>query len=215
MDSKKAMRIIGILEEKTDDTPKLDHANPLQLLVATILSAQSTDAQINKITPKLFKRYKTARDYAESDIRELEVLIHSSGFYHSKAKKIKEACRMIIDDFEGKVPDNMEDLTKLPGVGRKTANIVLTHAFGKVVGIAVDTHVARVSSRLGLSKNKDANKIEADLLKLIPKEKWSVVNHLLIDHGRNICDAKKPKCNVCPVNELCKSAPVFLDKHYG
>ena len=203
------LKIIEILEENTKETPKLNFSNPLELLIATMLSAQSTDTQINRLTPALFNRYKTTQDYANSDIRELEELVHSSGFYHSKANNIKAACQIIINNFEGHVPDTIEGLIKLPGVGRKTANIVLNHGFGKVEGIAVDTHVKRVSQRLGLTKNSDPNRIESDLVKIIPKEKWSVVNQLLIDHGRNTCTSKKPKCKLCAVSKLCPSAARF------
>jgi endonuclease-3 len=208
------LKIIEILEDNTKETPKLNFTNPLELLIATMLSAQSTDAQINKLTPALFNRYQTAHDYVDSDIRELEELVHPSGFYHSKAKNIKAACQIIVSEFNNQVPSTMEDLIKLPGVGRKTANIVLNHGFGKVEGIAVDTHVKRVSQRLGLTKNSDPNKIEADLVKIIPKEKWNVVNHLLIDHGRNTCKSKKPKCKLCAVSKLCPSRSAFLNKYY-
>jgi endonuclease-3 len=215
MDSQKAERIISTLKKSTNYTPKLNHINPLQLLVATILAAQSTDKQINKITPRLFGKYKTAEDYAGADIKELEEFIHSSGFYHNKAKNIKAACGKIVEEFGGKVPRTMEGLTSLPGIGRKTANIVLTYGFNTPVGIAVDTHVARVSQRLGFTKNKDPNKIEQDLLKLVPKKEWKTLNHLLVDHGRNVCQARMPECPECSVRGLCSSAPVFLDKYYS
>ena len=210
-DRVRALRILALLEK---EYPKshvaLDFRDPMQLLVATILSAQCTDAQVNKVTPALFKKYGTARDYAKADLKAFEQEIHSTGFYRNKAKNILAAAKMIVSDFGGKVPDTMEDLVKLPGVARKTANILLANAFGKVVGIAVDTHVARLSQRLGLSKNKDPNKIEQDLLILIPKDKWFEINYLLIDHGRAICNAKKPLCAGCVVWELCPSAKLFL-----
>jgi endonuclease III len=198
-----ALKIIGILKENTLETPKLDSEDPLQLLVATILSAQSTDPQINRITPALFKRYKTVRDYADADIEELEKYVHSSGYYRSKARRIRDACKKILSDFHGEVPDTMDGLISLPGVGRKTANIVLAHGFGKIEGIAVDTHVARVSQRLGFSASKDPERIEKDLLKLLPEETWGEVNHLLIDHGREFCKARKPLCTGCPVADRC------------
>jgi endonuclease-3 len=185
--------------------------SPLELLVATILSAQSTDEQINKLTPALFKRYKTAKDYADANIDELELYIRSSGFYHRKAELIKTACRQIVDEFGGEIPRTMDDLLKLKGVARKTANIVLGNAYGVIEGIAVDTHVMRLSQRLGWSGEIDRDKIEKDLLRLIPRDKWYEVNYLLITHGRRICDAKKPDCGTCVVNKLCPSA--FTFKH--
>jgi len=162
--------------------------------------------------PKLFKKYKTAKDFADADVKELEQLIRSTGFYHNKAKNIMGAAKMIVSDFKGKVPDTMEGLIKLPGVARKTANIVLANAYGKVVGIAVDTHVGRLSQRLGFSKNSDPDKIEQDLLALFPKPKWYEINYLLIDHGRAICNARKPRCGECQVKALCPSAKLFLTK---
>jgi len=185
--------------------------SPLELLVATILSAQSTDDQINKLTPALFKRYKTAKDYADANIDELELYIRSSGFYHRKAELIKTACRQIVDEFGGEIPRTMDDLLKLKGVARKTANIVLGNAYGVIEGIAVDTHVMRLSQRLGWSGETDRDKIEKDLLRLIPRDKWYEVNYLLITHGRRICDAKKPDCGICVVSKLCPSA--FTFKH--
>jgi endonuclease-3 len=187
----------------------LDFSDPLEILVATILSAQCTDNQVNKVTPHLFKKYKTARDYAKADLENFQQEIRSTGFYKNKAKNIIAACRMIVDKFGGKVPKTMEELTQLPGVARKTANIVLANGYGIVVGIAVDTHVGRLSQRLGLSANKDPDKIEQDLLAIIPREKWYQVNNLLIDHGRAICNAKKPKCGECVLNDICPSAFTF------
>ncbi len=184
---------------------------PLELLIATILSAQSTDDQINKLTPALFRKYRTAADYASAPREELERYIKSSGFFHRKAELIQAASRQIVEEFGGEVPRTMGDLLKLKGVARKTANIVLGNAFGIVEGIAVDTHVMRLSQRLGWSKEKDRDKIEQDLLKLIPREKWYEVNYLLIKHGRKVCDAKKPNCAGCSVNNLCPSA--FTFKH--
>jgi len=213
MNTERALDVIRILEKDNKITKKLDFANPLELMVATILSAQSTDAQINKITPNLFRKYKCAEDYANADVKEFENDIHSSGFYKNKTKNIIAANKMLVKDFNSKVPDNMEELLKLPGVGRKTANIILTHGFGKVEGIAVDTHVGRLSQRLGFTKNKDPNKIEQDLLKLIPENKWYEINHLLIDHGRNICEAKKPKCLECQLKGLCPSSAAFIEQN--
>ena len=214
MDEKeRAEKIIDLLEAEYpfDKGTVLHWRTPLELLVATILSAQTTDEQINKLTPALFKRYRIASDYANADREELELYIRSSGFYHRKAELIQAACRQLVDEFGGEVPKTMEELLKLKGVARKTANIVLGNAYDVVEGIAVDTHVMRLSQRLGWSKEKDRDKIERDLLELIQRDKWYEVNYLLIAHGRKICDAKKPDCANCIVNELCPSA--FTFKH--
>jgi endonuclease-3 len=214
MDEKKrAEKIIALLEAEypLDKGTVLHWRTPLELLVATILSAQTTDEQINKLTPALFERYRTASDYANADREELELYIRSSGFYHRKAELIQAACRQLVDEFGGEVPRTMEELLKLKGVARKTANIVLGNAYDVVEGIAVDTHVMRLSQRLGWSKEKDRDKIERDLLALIQRDEWYEVNYLLIAHGRKICDAKKPDCAKCIVNELCPSA--FTLKH--
>ena len=214
MDEKeRADKIIALLEAEYpfDKGTVLHWRTPLELLIATILSAQTTDEQINKLTPALFKRYRIASDYANADREELELYIRSSGFYHRKAELIQAACRQLVDEFGGEVPRTMEELLKLKGVARKTANIVLGNAYDVVEGIAVDTHVMRLSQRLGWSKEKDRDKIERDLLELIQRDKWYEVNYLLIAHGRKICDAKKPDCENCIVNELCPSA--FTFKH--
>lgn len=181
----------------------LEYKTPFQLAVVTILSAQSTDKQVNKISPALFKRFGTIKALAEADQKELEQYVHSTGFFRNKAKNVKAMAQMVLTKFKGVLPDNMEDLLLLPGVARKTANVILFNAFGKNEGIAVDTHVKRLSQRLGLSNNEDPNKIEQDLLNLFPRKLWGKINHYLIDHGRNICDAKKPKCEICPVKKLC------------
>jgi endonuclease-3 len=183
----------------------LDHQNPLQLLVATILSAQSTDKMVNTITPALFKKYRTAEQFASADTEELETMIHSSGFFRNKAKSIKAAARMIADEFGGTVPDTMEDLLKLAGVARKTANVVLGVAFGKAHGVVVDTHVQRLSRRLDFSREERPDKIEEDLMQLFPKDKWILLAHLLIHHGRAKCTAMRPKCAECPIEDLCYS----------
>jgi endonuclease III len=183
----------------------LDHQNPLQLLVATILSAQSTDKMVNQLTPALFKRCKTARDFANIETSELEELIHSSGFFRNKAKSIKAACRIIAEEYGGQVPSTMDDLLKLPGVARKTANVVLGVAFGKAEGVVVDTHVQRLSRRLDLSQEERPDRIEQDLMRLYPKEQWIQLAHLLIHHGRAKCMAIRPKCAECPVEDLCYS----------
>ncbi|MBM3291186.1 endonuclease III [Candidatus Bathyarchaeota archaeon] len=209
-----AIKIIDLLEKQYPYEKKtvLSWNTPLDLLIATILSAQSTDQQINKITSKLFKKYITAKDYVEVSREELEDDIKSSGFYKRKTELIKSACKQILEEFNGEVPRTMDELLQLQGVARKTANIVLSNAFGVIEGIAVDTHVMRLSQRLGLSNQKDRNKIEKDLMSFFPKELWGSINYLLITHGRRICNAKKPNCTECLVNQLCPSA--FKFKHY-
>jgi len=206
----RALKIIELLEKEHKDAKiALRYSNPLELLVATILSAQATDEQINKITPSLFKKYKKAEDYANVDVKELEQDIKSSGFYHNKARNIKNCCKMLVDKYNSRVPKTMEELLELPGVARKTANIVLTNAYGIVAGVAVDTHVRRLAQRLGLTENDDPNKIEADLMNIVPKEKWMRITDLLIFHGRQVCVAKKPKCDICVLNKICPSAFTF------
>jgi len=189
---------------------ELDFRNPLQLLVATILSAQATDKRVNMVTPALFKKYRTAKDYADAPQAELENAIKSTGFYRNKTKSIRGAMRAIVEKHGGKVPDTMEELCALPGVGRKTANVVLGNAFHKDEGIVVDTHVIRLSQRLGLTKHKDPVKIELDLMKLVPLEHWTDWSHWLIWHGRRRCYARKPDCSECEVFRLCPSGKVFL-----
>jgi endonuclease III len=189
---------------------ELDFHNPLQLLVATILSAQCTDKRVNMVTPALFKKYRTAKDYASAPKSELESAIKSTGFFRSKTKSIQGATSTIVEKFGGKVPDSMEELRQLPGVGRKTANVVLGNAFGKNEGIVVDTHVIRLSQRLGLTKQKDAEKIERDLTKLVPRKHWTDWSHWLIWHGRRRCYARKPDCGQCEVFHLCPSGKTFL-----
>ncbi len=204
-------RIWALLKEEYPDVkPSLNYSNPLELLVATVLSAQSTDVQINKVTETLFKKYKTAWDYANTDLRELEVDIYSTGFYKNKAKNLKAAAQLIIERYGGEVPQTMEELVTLPGVGRKTANIVLARAFGIVEGIAVDTHVKRVSGRLGLTRHSDPEKIEQDLMSLARKEDLDLISMTLIYHGRKVCQARKPICKVCVVKEFCPSSALFL-----
>lgn len=183
---------------------------PLQILIATILSAQSTDEKVNQITPSLFQKYRTAHDFAEASPSELEKEIRSTGFYRNKAKSVIKACQMIAEDYDGKVPETMEELIKLPGVARKTANIVLSSAFHKAEGIAVDTHVKRLSSRLGLSSEKNPDKIEKDLMEIVPQKDWLDFNYLLVNHGRKVCQAKKPQCPQCGINYLCPSANEFF-----
>jgi len=210
MDEKERIKEIRKLLKKEYPKPTvaLNFSNPLEMLIATILSAQATDVKVNEVTKDLFKNYKTARDYAESDRTELENEIRPTGFYRNKAKYLQEACKLIIEKFDGNVPDTMEGLISLPGVARKTANIVISNAFGKIEGIAVDTHVKRLSQRLGLTKNKNPDKIEQDLMAIIPKKEWFQFTYMLIDHGRKICHAKKPEHDKCVVRELCPSANV-------
>jgi endonuclease III len=189
---------------------ELNFKTPLELLIATILSAQCTDKRVNMVTPVLFKEYRTAKDYANSPPGELENAIKSTGFFNSKAKNIRGATAAIAKKFGGKVPSSMESLRELPGVGRKTANVVLGNAFGINEGIVVDTHVIRLSQRLGLTKQKDPEKIEQDLMKLVPKKDWAIWSHWLIWHGRRRCYARKPDCANCEVFKLCPSGKVFL-----
>jgi endonuclease-3 len=189
---------------------ELDFKNPLQLLVATILSAQCTDKRVNMVTPALFSKYPTARDYAAARPVELENAIKSTGFFRNKARSIRAAAAKIVESFGGKVPDSMEGLRQLPGVGRKTANVVLGNAFGKDEGIVVDTHVIRLSHRFRLTRQKDAEKIECDLMKLVPRQHWTNWSHWLIWHGRRRCFARKPDCGQCEVFQLCPSGKIFL-----
>jgi endonuclease-3 len=204
-------KIISKLEETYpySSGTSLNWETPLDLLVATILSAQSTDEQINKITDRLFKKYKTASDYASVSRKQLEDDIRSAGFFRRKAEHIQEACRVIAEEHGGIIPNTMEELIKLKGVARKTANIILGNAFGKVEGIAVDTHVWRLSHRLGLSDQKNRDRIELDLMKVFVREKWLSVNYLLIEHGRKVCDARKPNCQNCVLSDICPSAFSF------
>ena len=204
---KRAAEIIYLLEK---EYPKaltaLEFSKPLELLIATILSAQCTDKQVNKVTKVLFKKYASVDDYANAAIESLQKDVKSTGFYRSKAKYIKKSAEMLISKYGRKVPNTMEELIELPGVARKTANIVLQNAYGVIVGIAVDTHVKRLSNKLGLTTNKDPKKIEIDLMKIIPKSNWREVSDLLIFHGREICIARKPKCFECVLNKICPSA---------
>jgi endonuclease-3 len=180
----------------------LRFSNAYELLVATILSAQCTDERVNQVTPALFKKYPTAQALAEADIAELEHEIKSTGFYRNKAKSLKGCAQALVERHEGEIPRDMEAMVKLPGVGRKTANMVLGATYG-IPGIVVDTHVSRVTQRLGLTKNTDATKIEFDLNEIIPRERWTLFSHQLILHGRTICVARKPKCNLCPLSPWC------------
>ena len=206
MDKKIANKIFNILEKKYPRvTTSLTHKNPLELLVATILSAQCTDKMVNIVTKSIFKKYKKASDYADADLGEFEGEIKSTGFYRNKAKNIIASGKIINGKFKGKVPSKMKDLITLPGVARKTANIVLYHAYGKNVGVAVDTHVRRISFRLGLTKNKDPKKIEQDLMEIFSERNWGKLTNLFVEHGRDICDARKPLCRKCQLKNLCPS----------
>jgi endonuclease III len=183
----------------------LNFSNPLQLLIATILSAQSTDRMVNTVTPELFRRYKTPKQFAEANTKDLEELVHSTGFFRNKTRSIQGACRLIAEKHGGNVPQTMEELLELPGVARKTANVVLGVAFGKAEGVVVDTHVQRLSRRLEFSSEGTPPKIEDDLMRLFPRDKWIHLAHLLIHHGRALCTAQRPKCAQCPIENLCFS----------
>jgi len=189
---------------------ELTFSNPLELLIATILSAQCTDVQVNKVTPAVFKKYRSALAYAESEPAELEHDLRAIGLYRAKAKNIRLCCRILVDKHGGKVPQTMDELVELPGVGRKTANVVLGNAFGQNVGVVVDTHVARLSARLGLTRQTDPKKIELVLMKLIPQKHWTLFSHWLIFHGRRRCKAINPDCPHCELADLCPSYPKFM-----
>lgn len=195
--------IAGLQKAYPDAHCELDHSNPLELLIATILSAQCTDKRVNIVTPHLFKKYPTAEDYAKARLPELEEEIKTTGFYRNKARSITKACKNIVEKHGGKVPNMMEDLIALGGVGRKTANVVLGNAFNINTGIVVDTHVARLSQRLGLTKEKDPVKIELALMNLVPQEQWTMFSHLLIWHGRRRCYARGPDCPNCEIKGVC------------
>jgi endonuclease-3 len=200
---KRVKEIIKILSKEIPDARiALRFSNPLELLIATILSAQCTDVKVNQVTVNLFEKYHTVKDYAEANLAKLEEEIRPTGFYRNKARSIQKCCQELVKRFGGEVPKTLEELVTLPGVGRKTANVILGNAFG-VPGIAVDTHVHRVSQRIGLTKNDDPVKIEFDLIEIVPKEEWSHFSNLLIWHGRKTCIAKKPLCGICPIRKRC------------
>ena len=209
-DRTRVTKIIALLEKEHSDAKiALDYSNPLELLVATILSAQCTDERVNIVTESLFKKYKRVEDYAKADLEELENEVRSTGFYRNKAKNIKAAGKMLVEKFDSQIPKTMEEILELPGVARKTGNIVLSNAYGRVEGIAVDTHVRRLVQRLRLTENDDPVKIEQDLMNIVSRDKWMRLTDLLIFHGRRICTAKKPKCEECVLNKLCPSAFTF------
>jgi endonuclease-3 len=205
----RAPEVIRILSAAYPDAKvALNFSNPLEMLVATILSAQCTDERVNQVTATLFKKYRSPEDYLRVPEQGLAEDIRPTGFFNQKTKAIRGACRMIVEEFGGRVPDTMEELDKLPGVARKTANIVLGNAYGKVEGIAVDTHVRRVSQRLGFTQQKDPAKIERDLMGIVPRDRWFDFTYVLIEHGRALCKAPTPRCEDCPVNYLCPSSRV-------
>lgn len=201
-----ANKVVRLLRRHYPDAQcALNFQNPLQLLVATILSAQCTDERVNAVTKSLFLKYRTAADYAQADLADLEREIQSTGFFRNKAKNLKACCQALVDKYDGKVPQDLDALVDLPGIGRKTANVVLGTAYGIPSGVVVDTHVGRVSKRLGLTghDDKDAVRIEQDLMELIPKKEWIDFSHRMIHHGRRICTARKPKCDQCPLGDIC------------
>lgn len=200
--------ITRLKREFPDAKCALDHTNPLELLVATILSAQSTDARVNMVTPALFAKYRSAADYAAADPEAFQGEIHSTGFFRNKTKSILGMAQALEERHGGQVPDTMDTLVALPGVGRKTANVVLGNAFGKNDGVVVDTHVARISGLLKLTRQTDPEKIERDLMELVPRNDWTIFSHLLILHGRKTCIARRPKCESCRINDLCPSSRV-------
>jgi endonuclease-3 len=204
--------VLPILKELYPDAKcSLNFKSPLQLLVATILSAQCTDDRVNIVTKDLFKKYKSVGDLANASLEELERDIQSTGFYRNKAKSIKSMAQALIDQHQGQVPKSMNELTALAGVGRKTANVVLGNAFGIDVGVVVDTHVTRLSQRLGLTRHVDAVKIEQDLMPLVPREDWTLWSHLMISHGRAVCQARKPNCPACALLPHCPSGPALIE----
>ncbi len=198
------IEIIELLKSTYPDaTCSLDFNSPFELGIAVMLSAQCTDERVNKTTPSIFEKYSTPQDFINMDLETLEALIHPCGFYKTKAKNIKAYSKKIMEEYNGDLPKNMDELITLPGIGRKSANVIMLEAFNNPIGIAVDTHARRISNRLGLSKNSDPSKIEQDLLKIIPNKYYKDVNHLFVWHGRNICSARNPKCSKCPVSKYC------------
>lgn len=206
----RAAKVIELLEKEYPNAKTaLNYSNPLEILIATMLSAQTTDERVNIVTKTLFKKYRTPEDYTNVDLKKLEQDIRSTGFYHNKALNLKKCCQLLVQKYNSQVPKTMEELIELPGVARKTANIVLYNAYGITAGIAVDTHVRRLSQRLGLSQQDEPSKIEQDLMQITPKEKWMKLTDLLIFHGRQVCIARKPKCEICVLNKICPCAFAF------
>ena len=211
MKKQDAINMVEILKETYPDaTCSLDFKTPFELVIAVMLSAQCTDERVNKTSPYLFKKYPTIESFANCDINELEEIIHPCGFYKNKAKNAKACAQKLLSDFDGIVPQTMEELITLPGVGRKSANVILLEVFGIANGIAVDTHAKRISNKIGLSNEKEPEKIEQDLLKIFPKEYLKDINHLFVWHGRNTCIARKPKCEECTIKQFCKT---YLKSH--
>lgn len=207
MNQKNATQIVELLKESYPDaTCSLDFTTPFELVIAVMLSAQCTDERVNKTTPALFSRCKTIQDFADIELSELEQIIHPCGFYKNKAKNIKLCAKQVLENFHGEVPKTMEELTSLAGVGRKSANVILLEVFGIAEGIAVDTHAKRISNLVGLSNQKEPEKIEQDLIKIFPKKYLKDINHLLVWHGRNTCVARNPKCEICSIRHFCKNA---------
>ena len=205
MNKKDAIKVVEILKNTYPDAKcSLDFKTPFEMLVAVCLSAQCTDDRVNKTTPSIFARFDSPEEFANADIKELEALVHPCGFYKNKAKNLKAAGQTIVADFNGKVPNTMEELMAIPGVGRKSANVIMLEAFNMPQGIAVDTHCKRIANRLGLSNEREPSKIEQDLLKILPSEYYKDVNHIFIWHGRNTCTSQNPKCSTCPVCDYCK-----------
>ena len=205
MNKKDAVKIVETLKEMYPDAKcSLDFSTPFEMLVSVVLSAQCTDERVNKTTPNIFNKYSTPQDFANMDIKLLEELIHPCGFYKTKAKNLKKTAEILVEKYDGIVPNNMKDLMSLPGVGRKSANVIMLEAFNFPQGIAVDTHCKRIANRLGFSKESEPEKIEQDLLKVIPKEYYKDVNHIFIWHGRNVCTSQKPKCDSCKLQQYCK-----------
>ncbi len=197
------LNVRRLAAEYPDATCALKHRNPLELLVATVLSAQCTDERVNIVTRDLFAKYRTAADYAAASPCELEVDVHSTGFFRNKAKSIRECCRLLVDRHGGKVPDRMDELVELPGIGRKTANVILGTAMGQATGVVVDTHVQRLARRMGLTRQREPEKIERVLIKLVPRDEWINFGHRMIQHGRRVCTARKPACNRCCLDDVC------------
>ena len=205
MNKKDSLKIVEILKNTYPDAKcSLDFKTPFEMLVAVCLSAQCTDDRVNKTTPSLFAEFDTPEEFANADIKELERLVHPCGFYKNKAKNLKAAGQKIVNDFSGEVPRTMDELMSIPGVGRKSANVIMLEAFNMPQGIAVDTHCKRIANRLGLSSETEPSKIEQDLLKLLPQKYYKDINHVFIWHGRSTCTSQSPKCNTCPVRSYCK-----------
>ena len=205
MKKQDAIKIIEILKNSYPDaTCSLDFKTPFEMGIAVMLSAQCTDERVNKVTPKLFNKYKKPEDYLDASLEEIEEIIKPCGFYKNKAKNVLSYAKMVVEKYNGELPKTMEELIKLPGIGRKSANVIMLEAFNNPQGIAVDTHAKRIANRVGFSRKKEPSKIEQDLIKLIPKEYFKDVNHLLVWHGRKTCDARNPKCENCSISEYCK-----------